>query len=175
MPRAWRLVWAGLLAVGLAGSSAQGVHLRGQIERVGFVGSGRGENEQGNDHYRVGFYTPVYVQLTNEDGDTFTGSIEVRQNDRDGDEVVAHHDVPRLTGTANFYLYVPGSLDQNTSPFRVRVLDADGGLAKLYDSQNRLAMELMPSVPPTALEAEARVILDISKVNRLRTPADGSA
>lgn len=166
MPRAWRLAWVGVLAVGLGVVSAQETHLRGEIVRVGFAGSAQGDVDRGSDRYRVGYYTPVLVRFTKDGGDTFTGAIEVRQTDRDGDEVVARRDV-MLTGSRLYYLYVPGGDDPNRWQFRVRALNADGSLAKLYNDKNELVPELTPDVPPAIIDNESRVILDITAVNRL--------
>ena len=178
MPRAWRLAWVGLIVLELAAGAAQAVHLRGQIVRVGYVGSSRqGQGDTtGADHFRIGFYTPILVELTNDDADTFTGVIEARQIDRDGDEVVARLQV-MVSGTRRYYLYVPAGEAEGGDRFAVRVLggeDGEEGLARLFDDANQPVRELVPASDPVPIEPESRVILDISDVNSLRELVDNT-
>ena len=134
---------------------SQAAHLRGRVLRVGFPASGQDLLEQGTDHYRPGRWTPVLVELTNDDGDLFDGSIEVRQTDRDGDEVVAREEVA-VRGTRRFFLYVPAGVFQRDfsvgagqtgarSPFAVRVFDRDGRLAPLFDDSGQPIGGLIPA------------------------------
>lgn len=170
MPRAWRFAWLGLVALGLTAVPAQAVHLRGQILRIGFTGTSRGTFTTGADHFRIGAYVPILVELTNDDADSFTGVIEARQIDRDGDEVRARRRV-MVSGTRRYYLYVPGGESEAASEFSVRVLEGEDGqlgLARLFNDQNEPVRELIPGANPSIIANEARVILDISDVNRLR-------
>ena len=95
-------VWLALVPAG-----ALGVHLRGTILHVGYRGSASNEADKGSHYYRVGEWTPILVELINDDPDRFEGRIEVRERDRDGDEVVSRRDVV-VQGRRQFFLYVPG-------------------------------------------------------------------
>ncbi len=149
-------------------AEAPGVHLRGRIIHVGFPGKGPALSGQGDDSYRVGCWTPIVVELANDDGDLFHGRIEARQADRDGDEIVARQDVS-VRGTRRHYLYIPGGVYKSPSQFNVRVFGKDGRLAVLYDEGNQCVAELSPPRPANPISNETRVILDISEwpVNQL--------
>ncbi|GMV96046.1 MAG: hypothetical protein AMXMBFR83_04150 [Phycisphaerae bacterium] len=156
------------LAVGLGGvCPALAARLHARVVRVGFAGSGSDENTQGADHFRPGYFTPVLIELSTDAGESFTGAIEVRQSDRDGDEVVARREV-MVNGVRRFYLYVPASDGNSSQPFRVRALDPSGSLLRVLDDQNQEVNEVAPSSPPAQIEGDSRVVLDISEVNRLR-------
>jgi len=175
--RQWTL--ALLVALTLFPTASRAAHLRGRVVRVGFAARGQDYLDQGTDHYRPGHWTPVLVELTNDDGDLFDGWIEVRQSDRDGDEVVARrHATVRVT--QRFFLYVPASVIQRTvgitsgvspagAPFAVRVFDADGKLAPLFDDAGDRVHALTPSRRLIAVQNEELVVLDISDrpVNQL--------
>ncbi len=167
-----RQVLLGVIAIaGLCVPSALGVRLEGRIVRVGFPGSGRDTRSQGSDFYRIGRWTPVLVELTNRDGDLFTGSIEICQPDRDGDIVVARRTGISVRESGRFHLYIPAGRENfgSRSPFFVQVHDEEGGPAPLFDDQgkplSRLEREPV-SVDDSALSgkgSETRVILDISE------------
>ncbi|MBI4579470.1 MAG: hypothetical protein HY718_07195 [Planctomycetes bacterium] len=158
-------------------SPAAAVHLRGQIVRTGYPGSGTGQLN--GDIYRLGRYAPVLVELTNDDGDQFEGTITVHQTDGDGDEVVASQEVA-VRGLRRFHLYVPGGPLKEGSfvrgmgydgpaPFLVRVFDRQDRLARLYDDKGDPVKELMPPRQVLLAPTGALMILDISQrpVNQL--------
>ncbi len=160
---------------------AEAVHLRGQVVRVGFQGGCGVPSPASGDFYRVGRWTPVLVELVNDDGDQFDGRIEVRQRDADGDEVVARLDVS-VRGTRRFYLYVPGGAPDDASggytngfgydgpaPFSVHVYDSSGRLAKLHDDKDQPISVLAPPRQVIPAPANSVVVLDISRrtVNQL--------
>lgn len=149
-------------------------HLRGRILSVGF--SARSSSASldffadedsasvpANFHCRAGAWTPVCVELTNDDADRFDGRIEVRQQDADGDDICASRDVA-VQGTRRFFLYVPAEGRQTRVPFPVRVYDAAGQLAPLHDDSGAAVRELTPVTPVSQLPPEALVVLDISPI-----------
>ncbi len=142
---------------------AAGVHLRGRVVYVGFPGSGASDYEQGAHHYRPGTWTPVLVELANDERDRFEGVIEVRQPDRDRDEVLARREVV-VQGTRRYFLYVPAGLSQQGENFRVRVYTSTGQFAELHDDQGRPVRELLPPGQLMQTPPGYRVILDISPV-----------
>ncbi len=167
-----RHVLLGVIVVaGLFAPSALGVRLEGRIVRVGFPGSGRDPMSQGSDFYRVGRWTPILVELTNRDGDLFTGSIEVHQPDRDGDIVVARRTGISVRESGRFHLYIPSGLENygNRPRFSVQVYDEEGKPAPLFDEQGkplgRLEREtaLVEDLSMSGRGSETRVILDISE------------
>jgi len=137
-------------------------HLRGRIVQVGFPGTRLGSGYSGVHYYRSGEWIPVQVELTNDDGDIFTGTIEVRQPDRDGDEVYARREVV-VQGTRRFWLYVPGG-PGHIAPywFHVRVYDRAGGPAPMFDDGGQAIDHLEPSMMLDPAQDEARIVLDIS-------------
>ncbi|UCD28356.1 MAG: hypothetical protein JSV03_14925 [Planctomycetota bacterium] len=147
----------------------QGAHLRGQVVHVGFPAGGLDPNTVGSDHYRLGHWTPILVELTNQDGDLFTGWIEVRQTDRDGDQIVAQRNVV-VRETRRYYLYIPAGKFGDRNKFSVHVFNENGTLAPLYDNQNNKTKALIPSKIISEIPSETIVILDISEppVNQLR-------
>lgn len=151
-------------------ATALGVHLRGTILHVGFRGSSSNEPEKGSHYYRVGEWTPILVELTNDDGDRFEGRLEVRQADRDGDEVVARRDVV-VQGTRQFFLYVPGGRFDRPEQFCVWVFTTGGEFAELHDDAGKPITELHPPKTMLPVPGEARVVLDISAqpLNQLDT------
>lgn len=169
MSRMTCFAWFAAIAAGvlLLSPVAEGAKLRGRIVRVGYAGSGAKEEEQGIDRFRAGYFTPVLIELTNDEGDAFTGSIEVRQPDRDGDLVIARREV-MVSGTRRFYLYVPASDSNSPQQFAVRAVSPEGGLVVLHDDAGQPVRELVSPVTPAQIESDARVILDISTVNLLR-------
>lgn len=147
----------------LAPADALALHLRGSIVHVGFPGSGSAQMERGAHYYRVGSWVPILVELTNDDSDRFEGRLEVRQPDRDGDEVIARRDVVlQGQGTRQFFLYIPGGKFDRPEQFSIWVFDTAGQFAELRDDAGKPVTELRP--PPTLLPAptEARLVLDIS-------------
>ncbi|MHC4674618.1 MAG: hypothetical protein ACYTBZ_19210, partial [Planctomycetota bacterium] len=151
-----------ILAPAVWTTETQAVHLRGQIVHVGFPASGQDPYARGADQYRLGCWTPVTVELTNEDRDLFTGYIEVRQIDRDGDEIVCKQDVG-VRGTRRYFLYVPAGKVENHEQFAVRVFDNDGNLAQIYNQGNEKVSELIPPRNISQIPNEAIVILNISE------------
>jgi len=143
-------------------AEASDVHLRGRILCVGL--------EMGEaDYYRPGHWTPVVVELSNEGRDLFNGWIEIRQQDRDGDEIVARRHVsvqPAPVGTElrPDYLYIPAGVYESPRQFAVRVLEGEEGdnLAPLYDDQDERIDELVPPREIRSISGETRVILDLS-------------
>lgn len=162
--------WVVLAASALSTRPVLGAHLQAEVIRVGFPGSAGQAGTVGADHFRVGSYTPILVELTNTEADTFTGVIEARQQDRDGDEVVARREV-MVSGTRRYFLYVPAGENADRTRFSVRVLNLEGGLAKLFNRANEPVREVAPAADPVAVRNEHRVILDISErpVNTLGT------
>jgi len=156
----WGTSWA-VAVLALMPAAAPGVHLRGRILHVGFPGSGAGEYDRGGHHYRVGTWTPILIELTNDDGDRFEGTIEARQADRDGDEVAARRDVV-VQDVRRCFLYVPGGRYERSGQFNVQVFAADGQFAPLYDDGGEKLRELRLPGEVMPLPAEARVILDVS-------------
>jgi hypothetical protein len=157
-----KLRWlAALLMVTFLAPSAQAVHLRGKIVRVGFPGGGRETHTRGADHYRSGCWVPIRVELTNSDGDLFEGSLIASQPDRDGDEVLAPVQVA-VRGTRYYYLYVPAANPGQQAPFTVRVVGASGGMIQLYDDADKPVRELVPSNELRPVMGSSQVILDIS-------------
>ena len=144
-------------------AEAKAADLRGRIECVGL-------SVQGIDHYRVGSWTPVLVELTNEAGDRFNGRVEIRQTDRDGDQIVATQEVS-VAGTRPYYLYVPGGVYKSQHQFVVRVFDEEDELAPLYDDKGQRIDELAPPREIRAIPDGTRVILDISR-QRVVWPQD---
>ena len=147
-------------------------HLRGEIARVGFPGSGSLATGMGGDIYRVGRYVPVVIDLANDDGDQFEGMVEVRQTDADGDEVISAQEVA-VRGRRRLFLYVPGGpVNENNFgsggssgplPFSVRVFDRQGRLAQLFDDRNEPVKDLRPPRPVIAAPTGAMLILDMSQ------------
>ncbi|GMU21754.1 MAG: hypothetical protein AMXMBFR13_18430 [Phycisphaerae bacterium] len=129
--------------------------------QLGFQGSGS-ESERGTDHVRVGCYTPITVELVNDEGDTFAGFLEARQKDRDGDEVVARRDIA-VAGQREYRLYIPAGDVDERSPFTIRVLTGQGSLAEVHDDQNRPVRELAPERSIQPVKTDACVVLDISE------------
>lgn len=172
--RRWFCGVVGFACVLLAlGDDAQAVHLRGQILRVGYTGSGSDRTSSPGDVYRVGRYAPVLVELTNDDGDQFDGVVEVRQHDADGDEVVASREIS-IRGTRRINLYVPGGPSRDDSyvgvgsqegpaPFGVRVFDMENRLAKLFNDKGEPVIELTPPRPVVATTGDVPLILDVSQ------------
>ena len=156
-------VWLALVPAG-----ALGVHLRGTILHVGYRGSASNEADKGSHYYRVGEWTPILVELINDDPDRFEGRIEVRERDRDGDEVVSRRDVV-VQGTRQFFLYVPGGRFEQPDQYCVWVFTAGGEFAELHDDAGKPITELHPPKAMQPVPGEARVILDISAqpVNQL--------
>lgn len=170
---------AALSAVLMATSPSAAVHLRAQITRVGYSGSSSGNFTSAGDVYRIGRWVPVCVEVANEDGDQFEGTIEVRQTDADGDEVVARKDVA-VRGLRTFCLYVPGGpvLEDNfvrgmgyegPAPFTVRIFDQEGKLAAVHGDSGQPVKELRPPRQVVPAPPNALVILDMSSppVNHL--------
>lgn len=183
--RTWRagLGWCGGLAAFwacfLAAAPLEAVHLRAEISRVGYSGSSSDTMVSAGDVYRIGRWTPVCVEVTNEDGDQFEGVLEVRQTDADGDEVVARKEVA-VRGFRTFCLYVPGGplIDDNfvrgmgyegPAPFTVRIFDSEGRLAAMTDDKGEPVKELRPPRQVIPASANALVVLDMSNppVNHL--------
>ncbi len=155
-------------------ASVLGVHLRGTVTHVGYPGSGSAQSLRGSHYYRVGLWVPVQVELTNDEADRFEGRIEVREPDRDRDEVIARRDVVlQGNSTRRFFLYVPGGRFEQADQFCVWVFDAKGQFAELHDDAGKPVRELRP--PPSILPApeECRLVLDVSArpVNQLSVVA----
>ncbi len=155
-----------LLAWGI--SPLEGAHLKGRIARIGYPGSGA-DSGKGQDHYRQDSWVPVLVELENEDGDQFTGTLEVRQKDRDGDEVAARWPVVLRDEVERIYLYVPSGIagtenwSGNGQSFRVRIYDDEGQFAPLFDENDQPITALDPPRPLTAVSGGTKIILDISE------------
>lgn len=147
----------------LCGSHALGVQLRGEIVRVGFSGSSYDMRAySGADHYRVGTWVPILVDLTNDDGGRFDGRLEVRQVDRDGDEAIAVRDIT-LRDSGRFYIYAPGGLYRADEQFSVRILSDKGELVTVTNSDGNKVTKLTPPRNIIPCPPENRVILDISE------------
>ncbi|NLX13045.1 MAG: hypothetical protein GXY44_05230 [Phycisphaerales bacterium] len=158
-------VWWGMITVLSVGASfVQAGRLEGRILRVGFPGSGREVFSQGRDFFRIGRWTPVLVELTNLDGDLFTGSLEIRQPDRDGDVIVARRANISVRDSGRFHLYIPAGFDPygNESRFGVYVFDDEGKPANLYDPRGERISYITRDALPVG-DTETRVILDISE------------
>ncbi len=146
------------------------VNLRGKVLRIGYSGSGSGQLQVA-DLYKVGRWVPVRIELDNSDGDQFQGTIEVRQPDRDGDIVIGSLEV-MVRGRREFSLYVPAGGAEDPSmfaarsaeaaPFSVRVLDADGNLARLHDDTGQPVRLLEPAQQTVPISPQGLVVLDIS-------------
>lgn len=149
------------LTAALAGS-VEAAHLRGRIVRVGFSGSSSDQVGAGADRYRVGRWTPILVELTNDDGDLFNGSLEVRQPDRDGDEIMVSKSVS-VRDQRRYYLYVPAGVGGSRGRFNVRVLDEEGALAEIHNDRNERITELEPPRSVIEIAPDSQVILDISE------------
>jgi len=161
MPKA-RHIYVGIIFIlAVTAAETRAVHLRGQILHVGFPASGHNVNFTGADHHRLGCWTPILVELTNDEGDLFGGRIEVRQIDRDGDEIFDQRDVA-VRGTKNYYLYVPAGKLKDKNQYCVRVFNSDGSLAELNNDRNEKVKELLPRRGINAVPEEAITILDIS-------------
>ncbi len=157
------LLLAILVAVVAFPAAAFGVHLRAKIIRVGFPGSSQDQYTQGADFYRPGHWTPILVELTNEDSDLFEGSIHARQLDRDGDEAVSRTMVA-VRGTKYQYLYVPAGTSTPQPPsFAVRVSGPGGAPVALFNDQNQPVNEVGPTQEPRPVASDAQMILDISE------------
>lgn len=171
IPSCRRAFW--LLGVcPLLATPLQAVHLRGQIVRVGYSGSSTDVYVAQGDMYRIGRWTPVFVELSNDDGDLFEGTIEVRQTDADGDEVLARQEVA-VRNMRPFCLYVPGGVPPEDSfargmgyegpePFSLRVFDRDGRLAQLHDDAGEPVQYLSPPRPVVPAPPDALLVLDMS-------------
>lgn len=151
-----------IAAIGGAVSDTRAVHLRGRILSVGFPSNDPFQQDQGFFHYRVGCWTPVKVDLTNDDGDLFNGWIEVRQPDRDGDPVVARQEVS-IRDSRSYFLYIPAGRSVRDAPFNVRVFASDGSLMPLFGDRNERVLELSPGDTVRPLASSCQVILDISE------------
>lgn len=151
------LAWATFTSV-----EAPAVHLRGRIVQVGYPATGPEPHAQGQQRYRLGCWLPILVELTNDDGDVFAGTIEVDQRDVDGDRATVRRDVV-VRGVSRFFLYIPsGSWRPEASTFAVRVRDAQGRPARLIDDQGRRIKRLIPPAIPRPWPDDVKVILDIS-------------
>jgi len=158
----WRWAYvAAFVVLVLMPAAVFGVHLRGKVFYVGLSGTQTGENDRSGHHYRIGTWTPIYIELNNDDSDQFVGRVEVRQADRDGDGVVASRDVV-VTDSRRCFLYVPGGWYERPGQFNVQVYNDKGRLAELYDDQGEPIKELPVPGELTAVPAETQVILDIS-------------
>lgn len=161
MARRYHAVLLAVVILAWGSGTAVASPLRGRVVYVGFQGSGADQYEQGTYHYRAGVWTPVLVELANDGRDRFEGVIEIRQPDRDRDEVLARREVV-VQGTRRYFLYVPGGIEQRTEHFRVRVYTSTGQFAELRDDQGRPVRELIPPGQVTDTPPGYRVILDIS-------------
>jgi len=161
MPRVFHALVGLATALLLFCADAHAVHLRGQIIHVGFWATSR--HNQGADHYRLGCYTPVLVELTNDDGDLFNGAIEIRQKDRDGDEIFDRLDNIAVRGTRRYHLYIPAGRFHDVNQYAVRVFNTDGSLAPLYNDGNEPISQLLPPRSLVEIPDEALVILCIDK------------
>jgi len=150
-------------------SAASAVHLTGRIISVGFSSTDPYGLDHGLCHYKLGRWTPVRVDLTNHDGDLFSGWLEVRQPDRDGDLVVARQQIS-IRDSRRYFLYVPAARNIRDVPFNVRVVSAEGSLIPLFSDSNEKLVELTPEDQIIPVDPRTLVILDISEggLNHLR-------
>ena len=139
--------------------TAEAVHLRGAVRQVGYPGSRTDAFSSGAHHWRPGEWTPIRIELTNDDADRFLGWIEMRQTDRDGDEVLARRQVS-VEGTRSFWLCIPAGTAPDT--FHIRVHEEDGRLAPLYDNSGNRLDCLRPLMAIDSVPREAWTLLDIS-------------
>jgi hypothetical protein len=155
-------ILSGLVALLLCSIPASGYDLRGRIIHVGYPASGTDPLAQGADHYCVGRWTPINVELTNEEGDLFTGWIQVEQKDRDGDRILARKTVG-FRGSRRDYLYIPGGVYERPDQFEVRVFEENGRLAPLHDGRGEPTPSLTPENQLLPVPPEARVVIDFSE------------
>lgn len=150
-------------------ATASAVHLTGRIISVGFPSTDPHGRDHGLCHYKLGRWTPVRVDLTNTDGDLFSGWLEVRQPDRDGDLVVARQQIS-IRDSRHYFLYVPAARNVRDVPFNVRVVSTEGSLIPLFTASNERIVELTPEDQIIPVDARTLVILDISAggLNHLR-------
>lgn len=148
---------------------AMAVHLTGRIISVGFSSTDPYGQDHGRCHYKLGRWTPIRVDLTNHDGDLFSGWLEVRQPDRDGDQVVARRQIS-IRDNRRAFLYVPAARGARDVSFNVRVVSAEGSLIPLFNEQNEKMLELAPEDQIIPVNPRTLVILDISEggLNHLR-------
>ncbi len=158
-----------LLLLAVAAPQTLAAHIRAKILRVGFPASGMQSSEQGFDRYRPGFWTPILVELNNDDGDLFEGALQARQMDRDGDQVVSTLPVA-VRGTKEVFIYVPASPPQAQQPFLLRMVGPEGGPVRMFDDNNQPTSEWRPVSEPQPIAPATQVLLDISRqpLNQLR-------
>ncbi len=142
--------------------AARAADLSGKIIRIGYRAAGIDRYALGNDHFRVGRWVPIVVELTNHDPDLFQGHLEARQEDRDGDEAVGSRDVS-VEKTREYTVYVPAGRSLNADQFSVRVYDLDGELVPLRDDAGSPTKQIIPPLLPVSIPRETRMILDISQ------------
>ena len=159
-----RLGLAAVVFLGLS-TAASAVHLQATIVRVGYQASGQEISSQALDHYRLGSWVPVVIELHNHDPDFFEGSAEVRQKDRDGDIVTARIEVA-VRGMRRYTLYIPAGLPygrQMTNQFIVRVFDTDDRLVTVYNAQDEPITEVLPPRDVVQAPTTARIALNVSE------------
>jgi hypothetical protein len=107
--------------------------------RVGSVGLTANQHK-----LREGSFGAVTVILTNSGGGIFEGSLQIQQEDRDRDVVVATTPVILDAGQSRPYTVylIPGSL-QNMSRLHIRLHDQNDVLVKLIDEQGAPQSEIM--------------------------------
>ncbi|MGQ9651659.1 MAG: hypothetical protein ACUVXJ_16265 [Phycisphaerae bacterium] len=150
-------------------TAVMAVHLTGRIVSVGFSSTDPHGQDHGLFHYKLGRWTPIRVDLTNHDGDLFSGWLEVRQPDRDGDVVVARQQIA-IRDNRRVFLYVPAAWGARHVSFNVRVVSAEGSLIPLFNDSNEKILELAPEDQIIPVNPRTLVILDISEggLNHLR-------
>ena len=160
----WRHACAVMLAAfALSCGVANAVQVQGEIVHIGFPGNTSDAGQaQGYDRYRVGSWVPIVVELINMGGEQTELTLEARQQDQDGDEILARRTVwPQ--GKQRYFLYLPAGKEQAPQYFTIRVYDSKGQYARLVGTKGEDITELRPSPILQPIPSDCQVILDISQ------------
>lgn len=160
----WRHACGVVLAtLALPPGVVRGVQVQGEIVHIGFPGNTSSSGQdQGLDRYRIGSWTPIAVELINLGGEQTELTLEARQQDQDGDEVLARRTVwPQ--GKQRYFLYLPAGREQAPQYFTVRVYDSKGQYARLVGPKGEDITELKPPPVLQPIPSDHQVILDVSQ------------
>jgi len=160
----WRHACAMIMAaLTLSAAAASAVQVQGEIIHIGFSGNTSSSGQdQGLDRYRIGSWIPIAVELVNLGGEQTELTLEARQQDQDGDEILARRTVwPQ--SKQRYFLYLPAGREQAPQYFTVRVYDSKGQYAKLVGPTGADITELRPPPVLQPIPSDHQVILDISQ------------
>lgn len=135
------------------------------VTHIGFAAKNGPVDSVGLDIVRQSAWAPIVVDLAlTEQQPSFDGWMRVGQRDRDGDECfdqVEVHLRSETGGTQRLFLYIPPVMNRAGSQLGVRLFDNDGNAIKVV-SQGETSYFAAPAQPPTSIEDNALVVLEIT-------------